>query len=75
MTYLLFGSFALYSAVYGVTFAYRLPEIANYVVAWIVGVHFFAKGFSVRRGDLSFHHPGFADMVPSTTNGHTKKLP
>ncbi|KAK6440298.1 GPI inositol deacylase [Oleoguttula sp. CCFEE 5521] len=37
---------ALYAAVYGVTYAYRLHHILNILAAWLVLLHFARKGFA-----------------------------
>lgn len=39
-TNLLFFALAVYSAVYGMTFAYRLHYIANIIALWLVLIHF-----------------------------------
>lgn len=46
-TNILFFSLAVYAAVYGMTYAYRLHYIANIVAFWLVLIHFLA-----RRGKL-----------------------
>lgn len=46
-TNLLFFALAVYSAVYGMTFAYRLHYIANIIALWLVLIH-----FSVQRPRL-----------------------
>ena len=42
-TNLLFFALAVYSAVYGMTFAYRLHYIANIIALWLVLIHFSAQ--------------------------------
>lgn len=42
-TNLLFFALAVYSAVYGMTFAYRLHNIANIIALWLVLIHFSAR--------------------------------
>jgi GPI inositol-deacylase len=46
ITNILFFVLAVYAAVYGVTYAYRLHYLANIVAFWLVILHFSAKGFS-----------------------------
>jgi len=45
VTNVLFFVLAVYAAVYGVTYAYRLHYLANIVALWLVVLH-----FSVRSG-------------------------
>ncbi|PLB46066.1 negative regulator of COPII vesicle formation [Aspergillus steynii IBT 23096] len=49
LTYMLFFSIAIYSAVYGVSYAYLLHHLANIFAAWLVGIYLFSSGFSIRR--------------------------
>jgi len=42
-TNLLFFALAVYAAVYGMTFAYRLHYIANIIALWLVLIHFSAR--------------------------------
>lgn len=42
-TNFLFFSLAVYAAVYGMTFAYRLHYIANIIALWLVLIHFSAR--------------------------------
>lgn len=42
-TNFLFFALAVYAAVYGMTFAYRLHYIANIIALWLVLIHFSAK--------------------------------
>lgn len=39
-TGLLLLGLAVYTAMYGVTYAYRLHHLVNALAAWLVGVHF-----------------------------------
>lgn len=74
VTSMLFFSIAVYSAVYGVSYAYLLHHLANILSAWLMGIYFFSSGFSIRRlwrileGD---------DFVSSSEPGgsHIKKKP
>ncbi|EFW17609.1 GPI inositol-deacylase [Coccidioides posadasii str. Silveira] len=75
ITYVLFFFLAAYSAIYGVTYAYLLHHITNLVIAWLVGIHFFAGGFSLRNLSRVIND---SDGVPNgspITDGHIKKLP
>ena len=51
ITNVLFFIFAVYAAVYGVTYAYALHHVANLVCAWLVAVHFSSSEVSLQ--DLS----------------------
>lgn len=47
ITNLLFFFLALYSAAYGVTYAYLLHHLVNFVSAWLVAIHFSGSDFSL----------------------------
>jgi glycosylphosphatidylinositol deacylase len=48
ITNVLFFVLAVYAAVYGVTYAYRLHYLANIVALWLVILHFSVRpGFSI----------------------------
>lgn len=49
VTSIILFSIAIYSAVYGVSYAYLLHYLANILSAWLVGVYLFSSGFSIRR--------------------------
>ncbi|PLB42691.1 GPI inositol-deacylase [Aspergillus candidus] len=49
ITSIILFSIAIYSAVYGVSYAYLLHYLANILSAWLVGVYLFSSGFSIRR--------------------------
>ena len=49
VTNALLFSIAAYAAVYGVSYAYVLPYLANVLCAWLVAVHFDVSSFSVAR--------------------------
>lgn len=72
ITSLLLFVIAVYSAVYGVSYAYLLHHLANILAAWLVGVYFFSSGFPVRRlwrileGD---------DLSSDVGGSHVKKKP
>ncbi|KAB8234091.1 GPI inositol-deacylase [Aspergillus alliaceus] len=73
VTSILFFFIAIYSAIYGVSYAYLLHHLTNILAAWLVGIYFSASGFSISRlwrileGD---------DAVQAPTSGsHTKKKP
>ena len=42
MTNLLFFVLAVYAAMFGMTYAYRLHHVSNILACWLVGLHFFA---------------------------------
>ncbi|KAI1957511.1 GPI inositol deacylase [Ophidiomyces ophidiicola] len=62
---------AVYSAIYGVTYAYLLHHITNLVIAWLVAIHFFAGDFSLKNLSRILQGPD-SFLKP---DGHTKKLP
>ncbi|KAJ5760029.1 hypothetical protein N7520_007185 [Penicillium odoratum] len=49
VTSMIFFAIAMYSAVYGVTYAYLLHHLANLLAAWFVGIYLFGNNFSPRR--------------------------
>ncbi|KAF2198966.1 GPI inositol-deacylase [Delitschia confertaspora ATCC 74209] len=48
-TSLLLFFIALYAAIYGVTYAYRLHHLANLLSAWLVAVHLDISSFSLKK--------------------------
>ena len=59
---------ALYAAIYGVTYAYRLHYLVNALCAWLFFIHLSSSNGSLSLARLSQHIPG----VGSHT---TKKRP
>ncbi|KAJ5974381.1 hypothetical protein N7481_011591 [Penicillium waksmanii] len=49
VTSTIFFAIAMYSAVYGVTYAYLLHHLANLLAAWFVGIYLVGNNFSPRR--------------------------
>ena len=51
ITNILMFSFALYAAVYGMTYAYRLHHMANALCAWLLMIHACCdgRGFSLAK--------------------------
>lgn len=47
ITNLLFFFLAVYAAAYGVTYAYLLHHVVNFISAWLVVIHFSTSGFSL----------------------------
>ena len=47
ITNILFFFLAVYAAVYGVTYAYLLHHLVNFVSAWLVAVHFSGSNLSL----------------------------
>lgn len=70
---MLFFFIAIYSAIYGVSYAYLLHHLTNILAAWLVGIYFSASGFSLSRlwrvleGDEAVQNPA--------SGSHTKKKP
>ncbi|KAJ5908230.1 hypothetical protein N7495_000912 [Penicillium taxi] len=63
---------AIYSAVYGVTYAYVLHHLANLLSAWFVGIYLVGNNFSPRR----LWHIIDGDEIPSESGSHhVKKQP
>lgn len=63
---------AVYSALYGVTYAYQLHHVVNIVMAWLVAIHFSGSGLSLKQLDQTLQNAG---LVDSESGGHGKKLP
>ncbi|KAL9615444.1 MAG: hypothetical protein Q9167_000122 [Letrouitia subvulpina] len=67
ITNALFSFLAVYAAVYGVSYAYRLHHLVNLVSAWLVALHFSGSGFSLA---------GFGRMLEGKSGmGDFKKRP
>ncbi|KAJ6132672.1 hypothetical protein N7471_007887 [Penicillium samsonianum] len=63
---------AIYSAIYGVSYAYLLHHLANLLAAWFVGIYLFGNNFSPRRLWRIID----GDEPPSETgSSHVKKKP
>lgn len=75
VTSILFVFLAVYSAIYGATYAYLLHHITNLVVAWLVGIHLLGDGFSLRQLVRTFHGTDTPQTGPAAPKGHIKKLP
>ncbi|EFQ99381.1 GPI inositol-deacylase [Nannizzia gypsea CBS 118893] len=69
----LFFFLAVYAAIYGVTYAYLLHHIANFVVTWLVVLYFFGNGLCIPSFDRITRLSDFAES--DFSNGHIKKLP
>ena len=75
VTSVLFYVLAAYAAIYGVTYAYLLHHITNLAAAWLVGVHFFAGGVSLRAFHQTIRTPDIEKEEPIGPDGRIKKLP
>ena len=53
---------ALYAAIFGVTYAYRLHYLVNVLCAWLFVIHLSAGPLSLAR--LSQYLPGIARHTP-----------
>lgn len=72
VTSIIFFAIAMYSAVYGVTYAYLLHHLANLLAAWFVGIYLFGNNFSPRRLWRIID----GDELPSESGSrHVKKKP
>lgn len=72
VTYFSFFCVAVYSALYGVTYAYQLHHVVNIVMAWLVAIHFSGSGLSLKQLDQTLQNAG---LVDSESGSHGKKLP
>ncbi|KAI9368847.1 PGAP1-like protein-domain-containing protein [Aspergillus egyptiacus] len=73
ITSILLLCIAVYSAVYGVSYAYLLHHLVNILAGWLVSIYFSHSGFSLGR----FWKMVEGEETPSspTPKGHTKKKP
>jgi hypothetical protein len=53
---------ALYAAIYGVSYAYRLHYLVNVLLAWLFIIHLSTGPLSLAR--LSQYFPGIAGHTP-----------
>lgn len=69
---------AIYTAFYGVTYAYRLHHVVNLVAAWLVSVHIPAMGLSLKKLDQILHNTSDQNERPpspaTSTAGNTVVL-
>ena len=75
ITSTLFIALASYTALYGVTYAYLLHHLTSIVVTWLVGIHFFAGGFSLRSFHPTVRTPDIEKDEFRHADGQVKKLP
>lgn len=69
---MIFFAIAIYSAIYGVSYAYLLHHLANLLAAWFVGIYLFSNNFSLRRLWRIID----GDELPSESgSSHIKKKP
>ena len=61
ITNILLFVIAVYAAVYGVTYAYALHHLVNFVCAWLVAVHFSGSEVSWRRLSQILEGVGLAE--------------
>ncbi|KAJ5149134.1 hypothetical protein N7448_000712 [Penicillium atrosanguineum] len=72
VTSIIFFAIAIYSAIYGVTYAYLLHHLANLLSAWFVGIYLVGNNFSPRRLWRIID----GDELPSESGSrHVKKKP
>ncbi|KAJ5665419.1 uncharacterized protein N7477_007867 [Penicillium maclennaniae] len=72
VTSVIFFAIAVYSAIYGVTYAYLLHHLANLLSAWFVGIYLVGNNFSPRRLWRIID----GDELPSESGSrHVKKKP
>ncbi|KAL5340357.1 PGAP1-like protein-domain-containing protein [Aspergillus crustosus] len=73
LTSVLLFCIAVYSAIYGVSYAYLLHHLVNILAGWLVSIYLFRSGFSLRR----FWKIVEGDETPGTPESgrHTKKKP
>ena len=70
ITNILFFILAVYAALYGVTYAYQLHDIANVIAAWLVIVQFSSSDISLERLSRILEGRG-----SSPARHHVKKRP
>ncbi|KAL2002209.1 hypothetical protein VTN02DRAFT_432 [Thermoascus thermophilus] len=75
LTSILFFFIAVYSAIYGVTYAYLLHHLVNLVAAWLVGIYFFSSNFSLRRLCRILEGDDLGNGVSEAGGSHMKKKP
>jgi hypothetical protein len=75
VTSVLFCALAGYAAIYGVTYAYLLHHIVNLAAFWLVCLHFFGGGFSLRALHQTVGTPDIEKDESMGPDGHLKKLP
>ena len=68
-------SIAIYSAVYGVSYAYLFHHLANIFSAWLIGIYLFSSGFSVRRLWRILEGEEFSSSMSEGEGSHVKKKP
>jgi GPI inositol-deacylase len=67
VTNILLFLFAVYAAIYGVTYAYQLHYLANLVCFWLVSIHFSGSNLTLS---------GIGQMLKGESeSGHVKKTP
>lgn len=75
MTNLLLFVLAFCAAVYGVTYAYFLHQLANVVAAWLVLVHFSDAGLSFAGVRQMLEGEGTVNIPGESNAGDVKKRP
>ncbi|KAJ9236740.1 putative GPI maturation protein [Paecilomyces variotii] len=75
LTSVLFFSLAVYSAIYGVSYAYLLHHIANIVATWLVGIYFFGSGLSLGSLYRILEGEDIGTAVSEAGGSHVKKKP
>lgn len=75
ITSIILFSIAIYSAVYGVSYAYLLHHLANIFSAWLIGIYIFSSGFSVRRLWRILEGEELSSGISEVGGSHIKKKP
>ncbi|KAJ5619400.1 hypothetical protein N7510_003384 [Penicillium lagena] len=73
VTSMIFFAIAIYSAIYGVSYAYLLHHLANLLAAWFVGLYLFGNKLSPRRLWRIIDGEEYAPSEPGSS--HVKKKP
>lgn len=75
ITSLILFSIAVYSAVYGVSYAYLLHHLANIFSTWLICIYLSSSGFSVRRLWRLLEGEEFSSSLSELGGSHVKKKP
>ena len=75
VTSVILFSIAVYSAVYGVSYAYLLHQLANLFSVWLICIYFSNSGFSVHRFWRVLEGEDVPSGVSEIGGSHIKKKP
>ena len=75
LTSIILFSIAVYSAVYGVSYAYLLHHLSNIFSAWLVCIYLSSSGFSLRRLWRILEGDEHSSSASEVGGSHVKKKP